>query len=363
MELYFLDADFSVLCGPCDSFTSAVFRERFFSVGSFEIHLPLSEWSLIRDAVYVRTGYEGGECLCGRIGYSSLSVGSTRTGECEVGGEMLECLLSDRVLPGVGNVSGKLGESALGVISGNLRGSPIVIETAAETSPEDSDKTSAEASDESAESAEDSGEASAEAAAVSALDGEAALSWDFDNAASWLYKVLSPVGASFRIRLTGAKVPTLTLSLGADHSDDTVLSTSYGNIASLELERSRSKMKNRAYVTGSDGTSVTLGAEEGSGARETAVKARDISPSEYETNDEYIAALTQRGREELAKLTESEKVSAESAPSLDIPLALGDICSVSDRESGINGAMRVIGIDTVAENGRVRHYPVLGSVK
>ena len=65
MELYFLDADFSVLCGPCDSFTSAVFRERFFSVGSFEIHLPLSEWSLIRDAVYVRTGYEGGECLCG----------------------------------------------------------------------------------------------------------------------------------------------------------------------------------------------------------------------------------------------------------------------------------------------------------
>lgn len=355
MELYFLDADFSVLCGPCDSFTSAVFRERFFSVGSFEIHLPLSEWSLIRDAVYVRTGYEGGECLCGRIGYSSLSigstssVGSTRTGECEVGGEMLECLLSDRVLPGVGNVSGKLGESALGVISGNLRGSPIVIETAAETSPEDSDETSAEAS--------------AEAAAVSALDGEAALSWDFDNAASWLYKVLSPVGASFRIRLTGAKTPTLTLSLGADHSDDTVLSTSYGNIASLELERSRSKMKNRVYVTGSDGTSVTLGAEEGSGAREAAVKARDISPSEYETNDEYIAALTQRGREELAKLTESEKVSAESAPSLDIPLALGDICSVSDRESGINGAMRVIGIDTVAENGRVRHYPVLGSVK
>ena len=349
MELYFLDADFSVLCGPCDSFTSAVFRERFFSVGSFEIHLPLFEWSLIRDAVYVRTGYEGGECLCGRIGYSSLSVGSTRTGECEVGGEMLECLLADRVLPGVGNVSGKLGESALGVISGNLRGSPIVIETAAETSPEDSDETS--------------GEASAEAAAVSALDGEAALSWDFDNAASWLYKVLSPVGASFRIRLTGAKVPTLTLSLGADHSADTVLSTSYGNIASLELERSRSKMKNRAYVTGSDGTSVTLGAEEGSGARETAVKARDISPSEYETNDEYIAALTQRGREELAKLTESEKVSAESAPSLDIPLALGDICSVSDRESGINGAMRVIGIDTVAENGRVRHYPVLGSVK
>lgn len=349
MELYFLDADFSVLCGPCDSFTSAVFRERFFSVGSFEIHLPLSEWSLIRDAVYVRTGYEGGECLCGRIGYSSLSVGSARTGECEVGGEMLECLLSDRVLPGVGNVSGKLGESALGVISGNLRGSPIVIETAAETSPEDSDETSAEAS--------------AEAAAVSALDGEAALSWDFDNAASWLYKVLSPVGASFRIRLTGAKTPTLTLSLGADHSDDTVLSTSYGNIASLELERSRSKMKNRVYVTGSDGTSVTLGAEEGSGAREAAVKARDISPSEYETNDEYIAALTQRGREELAKLTESEKVSAESAPSLDIPLALGDICSVSDRESGINGAMRVIGIDTVAENGRVRHYPVLGSVK
>lgn len=362
MELYFLDADFSVLCGPCDSFTSAVFRERFFSVGSFEIHLPLSEWSLIRDAVYVRTGYEGGECLCGRIGYSSLSVGSTsfvgstRTGECEVGGEMLECLLADRVLPGVGNVSGKLGESALGVISGNLRGSPIVIETVSETSPEGSDETSEEASDES-------GEAFAEAAAVSALDGEAALSWDFDNAASWLYKVLSPVGASFRIRLTGAKVPTLTLSLGADHSSDTVLSTSYGNIASLELERSRSKMKNRAYVTGSDGTSVTLGAEEGSGARETAVKARDISPSEYETNDEYIAALTQRGREELAKLTESEKVSAESAPSLDIPLALGDICSVSDRESGINGAMRVIGIDTVAENGRMRHYPVLGSVK
>lgn len=333
MELYFLDEDFSVICGPCDLFTSAVFRERFFSVGTFEIHMPVSEWSRIRDAVYVRTGYEGGECLCGRIGYSAVSVGSDSSPCCELGGEMLECLLADRVLPGAGSVAGRLGESALGVIGQNLRGSPIGI---GDDAPSDAD---------------------------AVLESEVSLSWDCENAASWLYRILSPHGASFRIRLSGERAPLLTLTTGTNRSADTALSTSYGNIASLELERRSSKMKNRAYVTGSDGVYVTVGAEEGGAARETVVKARDISPSEYETNDEYLAALAVRGREELSRLKESERVSAESAPFYDLPLSLGDICSVSDRECGINGAMRVVGIDTVAEEGRVRRYPILDSVK
>ncbi len=356
MELYFLDGKFDLIKGPVDVFTSAVFSERYYEVGSFVLHLPREMWRELSPAVYVRTGYGvrrggSGKCLCGRILYMRSEI----SGDLEVGGELLEGMLGDRLVLGKGGVSaeGELGSAVLGKVEENLRSLGVVIDRAG--------------------------------SAPVPVSGVVGLSWNYDKLSDWLYSVLKPWGASFEVVLDfETNKPVFRLVKGADRSSDgesgsgggsaaasvggaerAVFSSSYGNIFSLNVEKNSAKMKNFAYVEGSDGTVAEVGGADSAGRRvEIYKKASDIRPGDFDDVSAYTAALVQRGEELLAKYPASVYVSAES-DSLTVPkygrdYFLGDVCDVCDGEIGLSCGMRLTGVDTVCEYGGVRVLPYFG---
>ncbi len=336
MELYFLDGAFGIVKGPVDVFTSAVFSERYYEVGSFVLHLPREIWRDLDSTVYVRTGYSGGKCLCGRILYMRSEI----SGDLEVGGELLEGMLGDRLILGKGGASadGELGAVILGKVEENLRELGVVIDVSG--------------------------------SAAVLVSGAVGLTWNYDKLSDWLYSVLKPWGASFEVVLDfETNRPVFRLVKGADRSSDgsgaaAVFSTSYGNIFSLSVEKNSAKMKNYAYIEGSDGTVVEVGSS-GSGRRaEIYRRASDIRSDDYGDSAGYEAALAQRGEELLAKYPASVYISAES-DSLTVPrygrdYFLGDVCDVCDGEIGLSCGMRLTGVDTVCEYGGVRVLPYFG---
>lgn len=335
MELYFLDSEFNIIMGPVDYCTSAVWSEKYFEVGTFTIHLPRALVGEIADSVYVRTGYDSGKkCKCGRITYISTSDGC----DCELGGVLLEGLLEDLLMHGKSGAGGKLSEVVLSSISSIAESAGIAIDL--------------------------------ENSAV--LLDEVSLTWDWDCVSDWLYSVLKPCGASFAVELDYiSQKPTLRLIKGRDLSESgdssvsrAVFSSSYGNIFSVEFEKDSEKMKNYAYIEGSDGTVVTVDKSNNARRREIYKKAADISPVEYDDEDGYINALKQRGEELLAKFPESLYISAEcdtdALPVYGKDYGLGDVCDVSDDELGLCCSLRLTAVDTVAEFGEVRRCPVFG---
>lgn len=336
MELYFLKSDFSILEGPVDTFTSAVWSEKYYEVGSFTVHLPSSFAGVCQSAAYIRTEYDkSGRCRCGRISYVAAGL----TNDCEVGGCMLEGLLGDRVMYGKGSAVG--GTSALlSAVGENLRSLPVEID----------------------------------AEGSAAFAEQVSLTWDWDKMSDWLYGVLRPYGASFSVTLGKGDVrPVLRIVMGRDLSGDggesekrAVFSSSYGNIFSLEFEKDEGKVRNLAYIEGSDGEVVEVerSGVSSAGMREIYKKASDVNPSKYGSVEEYRAALRQRGEEVLAKYPSVLSISAQSeaaaAPVYGVDYALGDICGVSDAELGVCTSLRLTAADTVSEYGEVTVYPYFG---
>lgn len=327
MEIYLLDSTFSIIEGPIDSFTSVVWSERYYEAGTFTMHFPMELIGRFSDAVYVTDGEK-----CGRIEY--LMTGED--GGVELGGHLLEILLADRCMMGKGKYSGTLTEAVEAAVSDNLRGLNIAL-----------------------------GES------VSLTDA-AELSYEWDNLSQWVYSVLKPSGASYRITLDwDSMTPVFAVVKGSDRSSDSaegvqpaIFSASFGNIVSISMERDSSDFRNVAYVEGSDGTVVTVDQSGGAEKREYYRKASDIAPQKFESTSAYEEALRLRGMEALAKYPEGFYVSAETdseaLPRYGIDYALGDICDVVDEELGLSYALRLTQADTVYENGSCMICPSFG---
>ncbi len=341
MDLYFLDASFEPMTGPADAFTSIVWSERYFENGTFTLRFPKELLPVVYDAVYVRTGVENGRMKCGRITY--LLADDEEDGGCEAGGYLLESLFDDRVISGEGCSSGTLTEAVHAVVAANLRGCGVVI-----------------------------GEDSAE------LTEEVSLTYAWDTLSEWLYSVLKPFGASYRIELDPAEnVPVFRIVRGADRSSgigetvsenynpwQAVFSSSFGNISSIRFERDTAGVKNVVYVTGADGTTVTVDKSGGGPKREMYREVADVKPGDFAATSSYTAALTQRGEEILANYPEAVCVSAETdagvSPEYGADYALGDICDVADDTLGLSFGMRLTAVDDVTENGVRTLYPLFG---
>lgn len=334
MELYFLREDFSLLAGPVDTFTSAVWSERYFEAGTFTLHFPRSLLPEVQEAAYVRTRASGeGEIRCGRV--ESLSTGSD--GDCEMGGHLLETLLSDRVMVGEGSFSGSVTEAVREAVAANLRGCGVVLADTAEWGQ---------------------------------IPDFVTLSYGWDNLSRWLYSVLRPYGASYRITLEGEDtlVPTFRVVLGQDRTADggerAIFSASFGNVVSLELEKQSGDMRNVIYVEGRDGTVVTVDRSGGGVRREVYKKASDIDPDGFSGEADYRNALMRRGAEVLAEMPEGLSVSCEcdgeALPLYGRDYRLGDVCDVVDEELGVSYGMRLTAADTVWEGGREMIFPLFG---
>ena len=345
MELYFLDAKFEPIpdVGAVDTFSSVVWSERYFENGSFTLHFPKELLPSVREAVYVRTGVEAadGRVRCGRITY--VLTDDEEGGECEMGGALLESLLDDRLLAGKGCYTGTLTEAVRAAVTDNLRGCGVVL------------------------GGDDA-----------VLDEEVSLTYEWDTLSDWLYSVLRPFGASYRIELSPEdNVPVFRIVKGTDRSSgvgstvsenynpgQAVFSASFGNIASIRFEQDTSGMKNVLYAEGADGTVVTVDQSGDSPKRELYKKAADVKPADFAGTAAYLAALRQRGEEILAKHAGSVYVAAgtetDAPPKYGVDYALGDICDVADDTLGLAFGLRLTALDDVWENGMQTLYPSFG---
>lgn len=348
MELYFLDGQFEPIteAGAVDTFSSVVWSERYFENGSFTLHfskefLP----SVLKgEAVYVRTGVdaETGRMRCGRITYI-LTDDEENGGECEMGGYLLESLFDDRVLAGKGCYTGTLTQAVRKAVTDNLRGCGVVF-----------------------------GEDDV------LLSDKVSLTYEWDTLSDWLYSVLRPFGASYRIELSPENnIPVFRIVKGTDRSSgmgstvsdncnpgQAVFSASFGNIASIRFEQDTSGMKNVLYAEGADGTMVTVDRSGTSPKREMYKKVSDVKPADFSSTSAYTAALRQRGEEILAKRAGSVYVAAgtetDVLPKYGVDYALGDICDVADDTLGLAFGLRLTAVDDVWENGTRSLYPSFG---
>ncbi|MBQ9718980.1 MAG: hypothetical protein IJV76_13400 [Clostridia bacterium] len=341
MDLYFLDAQFEPVTGAVDVCSSIVWSERYFENGSFTLHFPKELLPSVYDAVYVRTGVENGRIKCGRIEYV-ITDDEEESGGCEMGGRLLESLLDDRILAGKGCCTGTLTEAVCAAVSDNLRGCGVVLGDSA------------------------------------VIDDAVSLTYEWDTLSEWLYSVLRPYGASYRIELDPDRnVPVFRIVRGIDRSSgvgntltdhyntwQAVFSTSFGNISSIRFERDTSGQKNVVYVEGSDGTAVTVDVSGGGPKREMYKSVSDVKPADFANVAAYTAALRMRGAEILANYTEVFHIAAETDtgvfPKYGVDYALGDLCDVADHALGLSFGMRLTAVDDVTENGTRTLYPSFG---
>lgn len=341
MDLYFLDEQFAPITGAMDVFSSIVWSERYFENGSFTLYFPKELLPAVYDAVYVRTGIENGRIKCGRIVYV-LTDDEEGSGECELGGYLLESLFDDRVIAGKGCYAGTLTDAVHAAVADNLRDCGVTIG--------DSE----------------------------IIEDAVSLTYEWDTLSEWLYSVLRPFGASYRIELDPEKnVPVFRIVRGMDRSSgvgntvsenyntwQAVFSTSFGNIASIRFERDAAGLKNVVYVEGADGTVVTVDRSGDLPKREMYKQVSDVKPADFADIAAYTSALQMRGAEILANYPESVYVAAETdegvSPQYGVDYALGDICDVADDALGLAFGMRLTAVDDVTENGTRTLYPSFG---
>lgn len=326
--LYLLDRNFQLLSAPLEGAISVVWSLRFFSCGTFRAVFPLTPALLAaaREAAYLMMGEDGEEAgHCGRIEY----LGVDELLRLEIGGRLMESLLSDRVLQSPWTASGGLSECVTAAVKANLRGLPVEI---------------------GADSA--------------VIEDSVTLSAAWDNLSSWIYRTLKPFGASYTLTLLPEKGKLLFRIVKPAEDAAVVFSSSFENIAEVTYALDSSERKNVAYVEGNDGTVETADLSGTEEKRELYEKAADLRPTDFPNLEAYREALRLRGRTVLSALGREETLSCEAnakaEPRYGRDYRVGDCCWVDDEKTGLSLFTRITEADEVWENGSRRVYPSFG---
>lgn len=319
MELYFLDKKLNRLSAPIDRVRSVVWQMRFFEFGSFRAVFPNQESlnALARKAEYLCV-VQDGILRCGRVESVSFTADGT-----VMEGRTAECLLGDRVLEERLSASGTVSQVVQAAVAENCRGLPLVI-----------------------------GEDSA------AVEVSGVFSVQWENLASWVYRVLRPYGASYRVELD-AERGTFVFRVVRPLGDcGAMFSSSYGNLVKGKYVRDSASLKNKVFIEGADGTVVWLDASNGAAKREVYRKAADLSADLFESSAQYNEALRIRAAEVLAAYDCGEEmlftVPKGGCLSFGRDYRLGDFCYAADERSGTYAKMRIVGADEAWENGESR---------
>ncbi len=316
MELYFLDKGLNRITQPIDTVISLIWRMRFFECGSFRAVFPLDVrlTAAAQKAEYL-CAVRDGTIRCGRIETCEITADGIR-----LEGRLPECLLADHVIEGRFLRAGMVSAAVLRVVSENCRELPLAMGA-------DSD----------------------------VIERMGSFSADWDNLASWVYRVLRPYGASFRVELDPEMGVFLFRVVNPVRENGMVFSSSFGNIFDLAYCRKSSSLKNKVYIEGKDGKTIWMDVSNGMAKKELYRKADDLSWDMFETEAEYTEALMTRAKEVLAEYTSDTVVryqaSADEMLRFERDYHLGDFCYAADENMGIYAKVRIVGADEVWENG------------
>ena len=326
MEVYLLDSSFNTLC-IIDKCITLEATKRFFSPGEFKMTL---EGILPVDSAYAL--------------YEPVSKGCfvlERLEACgetvELSGRSLEALLEKRVLDGRGCYSGNA-EKAVRLaferntsgdrsISGMILGDEI------------------------------------------GLVGDGYFKTDYRSLSEFAYSTLRPFGATYRVELAG-NTPVFKVVTGKDRTraqtryPPAVFSESMGMVSDGQLKIDLAEHKNTAYVVGGDGRSITVSSGTSPlDRREMFINGRDISPDEFNSDEEYFDALRSRGIETLSKHSGGIGYTGCSVYGLryGADYSLGDICDV-DTVSGLSLSERITSVKYNFRSGSVTLSPSFGEL-
>ena len=149
-----------------------------------------------------------------------------------------------------------------------------------------------------------------------------------------------------------------------------IFSEVYRNISNTTYTTNSQNYKTHAIIFG-DGTGMartvieaTIGGEaSGWERREVAVDARDIQREKL-TEEQYQAALIQRGTEKLAEYGIVECLEAVTLPEVNFKYKrdydLGDIVTVNKKAWGVKMDKRITEIQEIYENGGFQIVPTFG---
>lgn len=148
-----------------------------------------------------------------------------------------------------------------------------------------------------------------------------------------------------------------------------VFSANYNNLNQVTYSWNNQLEKTFAVVggegEGSERVYVEIGGGEGLDLKEVFVDAKDIRSDKFETNEEYLNALRQRGYDSLIKKQISESIEYETLPNgnfkYKVDYDLGDIVTIKKSEWGINDHVRITEIEEIYENGGMTVVPTLGN--
>ncbi|WP_159450382.1 siphovirus ReqiPepy6 Gp37-like family protein [Clostridium merdae] len=141
----------------------------------------------------------------------------------------------------------------------------------------------------------------------------------------------------------------------------------FGNITGPKYTYNEQSYRNYAYVAGQgEGDTsfiVEVDQTNGESLRELWVDANDLQRTEDQSDEDYCAQLTQRGKEKLAEMTCFENFEADAVDTANfeymVDWNLGDIVSFERWNLLLN--QRITEVEEVYENGVVTITPVCGT--
>lgn len=198
----------------------------------------------------------------------------------------------------------------------------------------------------------------------------------YKNLLSTLQKIAKQEQFGFRLRPDfTAKTLTFEVYKGVDRSMGqsdrarVIFSEDFSNMNKALYEENEQVYANVCYVggrgEGEERQYVVVGDTESEGLdrREVFINGSDISPDNI-TEEEYIAALEQRGYDKLAECARYNSLECEAIPygnfEYGVDYDLGDIVTIKKESWDLGENLRMTGITEVYEDGARKIQPVFG---
>lgn len=352
MELLVLDKSLDALA-IVDVFESFIWTDRYNKPGDFELYMAISDVLpsyLKQDHYITKRGSDSAMIIEGLVIRSDVEDGNRIT----VTGRSIESILDRRIVWGLTNIHGNLQNGVKKLLVDNI------------ISPSDPDR---KIDNFIFEESDDP--------AVTELSIRA--QYTGDNLLTVIESICAESNLGFRVRITDDKKFAFKLYAGVDRSYDqttnpyVVFSPNFENIVNSNYVESKSALKNVTLI-GGEGEGIerryaTVGGGVGMDRRETFTDARDISSDDGEgstiSDEDYISALQQRGRETLAENVAVTSFEGQVEMGLMFKYGedffIGDIVQIAN-EYGHEAKTRVVEIVMSENEGGSSVYPTFSTI-
>lgn len=349
MELLLLDIDFKTIA-IIDTYESLIWTDRYQEAGDFELYLEASYKNLNLFQKNRYLWYKESEHIMIIEGIS-ISTDAENGNHLTVTGRSLESILDRRIVwqqTDLNNVylqngiQRLLNENAISASNADRRIPNFIFEASTDSS-------------------------------ISGMRFSA--QYTGDNLYDVVVTLCKLFGIGFKITINSSNKMVFKLYNGIDHSYNqtnntyVVFSTEFDNLINSNYAESDKELKNVTLVAGEgeglDRITTIVGSASGLSRRELYTDARDLQQGE-ETQEVYLAMLSQRGEEKLAE--------AQSIQSFDgevdylkmfvygVHYQMGDICEIVN-EYGIECKVRVIEVVRSYGTDGYKLYPTFCSVE